>query len=116
MIIPLLVIFYGYVTDSNEFRAFKHAQEVAAKIVNSAEYVYSLGKPSQATVRINLPSYVVASSLSDREVLFNLTTSNGIAEAYQLSSVNLTGDLPKKEGVYYLTLVANENGVEISYK
>jgi uncharacterized protein (UPF0333 family) len=114
MTIPILIIYYSYTSDSSEAIAASQALQIARNVVDSSDSVYYLGKPSQTTLKLNFPNNIDSINLSNREVVFNMKTRNGIGEVIQLSSVNLSGSLPTSPGIHTVTLKAQDGYVEIS--
>lgn len=114
MTIPLLLIYYTYTSDSSDTVATSQAMQVARKIVDASESVYYLGKPSQTTLKLNFPDSIDSISLSSREVLFKVKTRNGVTDVVQISSVNISGTLPKSQGIHIITIRAEEGYVQIT--
>src|SRR3989344_6125805 len=104
--IPLIIIYYNYTADSSDEIASSQINYIARKIVDAAESVYSLGSPSQTSIKVYIPSQIKGASLDNREVLFNVSTRAGISEIVQVSSVELVGALPITEGIHTITLKA----------
>ena len=115
MTIPLLVIYYTYSSDSSDAFASNQALQIARSIVDSSESVYYLGKPSQTTLRLNFPDKIQSTTLSNREVVFKIKTQSGVSDIVQVSSVNISGNLPTKQGTYTLTIKAEDRYVQVSY-
>lgn len=116
MVIPLIILYYTYTLNSSDEIATSQIGLIANKIVDAAESVYFLGEPSQTTIKVYMPNKVAGTSLDNKEILFNISTKSGISEIVQISSVNLIGNLPVREGIYFITLNATSTGVIISYK
>jgi len=116
MIVPLIILYYTYITNSNDEIISSQVNQLAKGIVDSAESVYFLGEPSQTTLRIYIPNRIIGASLDNKEVVFNVSTKSGISQIVQVSSIDLMGKLPIGQGVYSLTLNATNAGVKISYK
>ena len=114
--IPLIVLYYNYTADSSDEIVISQITQIARKIVDIAESVYFLGKPSQTTIKVYMPRQVKGASLDSREVLFNVSAKSGVSEIVQVSSVNLTGNLPTGQGIYTITFKAGDAYVNISYK
>ena len=114
MTIPLLLIYYIYTSDSSDSVATSQALQIARKIVDSSESVYYLGKPSQTTLKVNFPDKIHSTNLSSREVVFKIKTTNGITDIVQISSVNMSGSLPKTQGIHVITVTAQDNYVQIT--
>jgi len=114
--IPLVVIYYTYTADSKEEIISSQLDQIARKIVDVADSVYSLGSPSQTTIKVFIPGQITGASLDNREVLFNLSTRSGTSGIVKVSSVDLTGELPITQGLFTITIKARTSDVEISYK
>src|SRR3989338_4413769 len=115
--IPLVLIYHSFVQDSSDEIISTQVQQIAQKIAHTAESVYYLGEPSQATLNINMPDMVVDVNLSaGYEIVFKIMTGSGTADIVQGSSVNITGSLPVNKSAYAITLVDKSGHVEASYK
>ena len=113
--IPLIVIYFSYSADSKDLVSTSQALQIARKIIDSAESVYYLGSPSQTTLKLNFPSGIVSTNLSNREIVFKIRTRNGVTDVAEVSSVNLSGNLPLTAGVHTVTLKAESGYVQVSY-
>jgi len=115
--IPLIIIYYDYTATSNDKIISAQIFQVAQKIVDTAESVYYLGEPSQTTLKVYIPDQVAQATIEqEREVVFKMETKAGISDIVQVSSVNITGALPTTQGIYYITVKAEEDQVLLSYK
>ena len=114
MTIPLLLIYYTYSSDSSDSVATGQAMQVARKIVDASESVYYLGKPSQTTLKLNFPDKIQFINVSNYEVVFKVKVTNGITDVVQVSSVNITGILPKSQGIHIITVKAQDGYVELT--
>lgn len=114
MLIPLIIIYHTYSSDTSESVAASQALQIARKIIDASESVYYLGKPSQTTVKLNFPDNIKLINLSNYEVIFKMKTKNGITEIVQISSVNITGNLPASQGIHVLTIKAEDKYVKVT--
>ena len=112
--IPLLVIYFSYSAQSKDIVATSQALQIARKIVDSAEPVYYLGKPSQTTLKLNFPDGIVSTNLSNREVVFKISTNSGVTDIVEVSSINISGNLPLTEGVHVVTVKAEDGYVQLT--
>ena len=112
--IPLLLIYYSYISDSSDAVAAGQAQEIARSLVDYSESVYYLGKPSQTTLKLNFPGNIQSTNLSNREVLLKIKTQSGVTDILQVSSVNLSGSLPATQGIHIITVKAQDGYVQIT--
>ena len=114
MTIPLLIIYYSYSFSSSESVALNQALQIARRIVDSSETVYYLGSPSQTTLKFNFPDGIAATNISGREVVFKMETRNGLTDVVQVSSINITGNLPTSQGVHIITIKAELGYVQVT--
>lgn len=114
MTVPLLLIYYTYSSDTNDSVAASQSLQISRKIVDSAESVYYLGKPSQTTLKLNFPDRIQSVNLTNREIVFKIKTKQGITDIVQTSSVNMSGSLPATQGIHVITIKAEEGYVQIT--
>ncbi len=112
--IPLLLIYYSYTSDSGDAVAAGQAMQIARSVVDSSESVYYLGKPSQTTLKLNFPSNIQSTNLSNREVLLRIKTQSGVTDVLQVASVNMSGSLPTTPGIHIITVKAQDGYVQIT--
>ncbi len=114
--IPLIMIYYDNVASSNEEIVSRQVNQISQKIVDAAETVYYLGEPSQTTLKVHIPAGVTEVTIGQKkEIIFRIRATTGISDIVQVSSVNITGSLPSTQGIYRITLKAQENEVLVSY-
>ena len=112
----MIIIYYDYTATSNDEIISRQIYQVAQKIVDEAETVYYLGEPSQTKIKVHIPNQIVAASIEqEKEVVFKMRTKTGISDIVQVSSVNITGNLPITQGIHYITIQAQEGEVLVSY-
>ena len=114
MTIPLLIIYYTYTSESSDRVATTQALGIARDIVDSAESVYYLGKPSQTTMKLSFPDKIRSITISNREIVIKVSTNYGIADVVQVSTVNITGSLPTSQGLYTVLVKAQDGYVQVS--
>ena len=114
MTIPLLLIYHTYTSDSSDTVATSQALQVARKITDASESVYYLGKPSQTTLKLNFPSNIESTNLSNKEVFFKIKTKSGLTDIVQVSSVNISGTLPTTQGIHIITIKAEDGYVQVT--
>ncbi|HLC49974.1 MAG TPA: hypothetical protein VJI97_00935 [Candidatus Nanoarchaeia archaeon] len=115
MALPLLIIYYNYSSDATEAVASGQAMQIARLIADSSESVYFLGSPSQTTLKLNFPDNIESTNLSNREVLFRMELREGrTTDIVQISSVNMSGTLPKTAGMHTVTILAQDGYVLVT--
>ena len=114
MTMPLLLIYYTYTSDSSDTVATSQALQIARNIADASDSVYYLGKPSQTTLKLNFPDGIYSTNLSSKEVVLRVKTKNGITDIVQISSVNMSGNLPTTKGIHIITIKADDGYVQIT--
>ena len=114
MTTPLLLIYYTYSSDSAESVATSQALQIARNIADATDSVYYLGKPSQTTLKLYFPDTIYSTNLSNREVVLKVKTKNGITDIVQVSSINMSGNLPTSQGIHVITVTAQDGYVQIT--
>lgn len=114
MTVPLLLIYYTYSSDTSDSVATSQALQIARKIVDASESVYYLGKPSQTTLKLSFPDKIKATKMENYEIIFNISTTQGIAEIVQVSAVNISGNLPTSQGIHIITIKAEDGYVKVT--
>ena len=114
MTIPLLLIYYSYAANSSDTVAASQALQIARKIVDASETVYYIGKPSQTTLKLSFPDKIASTNLSNYEVVFKIKTKDGVTDIVQVSSVNITGNLPISQGLHLITIKADDGFVKVT--
>lgn len=112
--LPLLLIYYTYSAETSDSVATSQANQIARKIVDASESVYYLGKPSQTTLKFNFPDRIASTNLSNKEVVFKIKTKSGVTDIVQVSSVNMSGNLPTSQGIHIITIKADDGFVQIT--
>ena len=90
---------------------FNQLENFANKVISSAEGVYYAGEPSQSTVQAYLPSGIQTAQVLSDQIVFYVTTSNGLTKISYASNVPLQGNLTTSEGIKIITIIAQTNSV-----
>jgi len=112
----LIPLFFIYSDQSSDFICRvdqEHAYIAGQQIADTAETVFYLGYPSQADVRVRLPTSMKAGTIANRELVFNVCNTNEV-EVIIPTSINMTGTLPSNGGIYVLQVENKGTYVEIS--
>lgn len=114
--VPLVYIYSSYTQRSTDEIISTQLLQIASNIADTSDEVFYLGSPTQKTFRIYLPDRVETAELNSTEVFFRARTSRGAYDIVQIASVNMTGSLPVRQGLYAITITAGDGNVQISYK
>ena len=113
---PLVVVYYLYTQSSTEELVASQLGKISREVVDSAEKVYYLGKPSQVSMRVYIPDDLEKAEISGRQFVLTMKTTDGPAEIVETSAVNISGSFPVTEGVYTLTIRAVDGYSNFSYR
>ena len=112
--IVLILLFQTYSQDTMDTIRMKQVDQLARKIIDSAEKVYYLGEPSKITIKANFPSNIKSANISSRELYFVMSTAQGDNELVYVTKVNITGTLPVGEGIREVYVESKGSYVQIS--
>jgi len=110
----LVLLFQTYSQETMDTIRMKQLDQVARKIIDSAEKVYYLGEPSKITVKANLPANVKSVHIGNKEIYFIVSTAQGDNELVYATKINVTGTIPVNEGIYEIKVESKGNYVQIS--
>ena len=62
-----------------------------------------------------MPSNILNTSVLNHEIVFRVSTRNGISENVKMTVANVTGQLPSNNGKYSITIQSKGDRVLINY-
>lgn len=90
IIVPVTYLFFKYSSESNAEIVDSQITKIGRNIIDTAEIVYFSGKGAKIVVEVNMPEGVDdIYILSNRELVFEVTTEIGETESVFFSSVNI---------------------------
>ena len=93
IIVPTIYLFFTYTRESNIKVVDSQIQSIGRSIINTAESIYYSGEHSKTILEFNMPDSVVdIKILSNRELVFIITTEFGDTDTVFFSSINITSD------------------------
>jgi hypothetical protein len=107
----LLFISYYYSRSIQDQIAMNQVDKLVKEIIDAAESVYYLGKPSLITIKATIPERVESINFANNEVTIVIRTKNGNTEISYVSSVAITGTLSTSPGIRYIKVEAEEGYV-----
>ncbi|MBW3017230.1 hypothetical protein KY316_02565 [Candidatus Woesearchaeota archaeon] len=113
VVLVLIVLFQTYSQETLDNIRMTQADQIARKIVDSAEKVYYLGEPSKITIKAHMPSNVKSITIGNNEIFFVLSTSQGDNEIGYVTNINISGSLPVNEGIYEISVESKGSYVEV---
>ncbi|MBI4739558.1 hypothetical protein HY772_08540 [Candidatus Woesearchaeota archaeon] len=111
LVITTFLVFFQYNQQNQTNIASAQADSLAKKLVDAAEEVYYLGKPSRNTVQVYMPSNVAVVNITSKELNIRIKTIGGISDVEQSSKVPLNGSISPTAGTKYIELTAADNYV-----
>ncbi len=114
IVLVLIVFFQSYSQETQDQIRMTQLHQLAKKLADSAEEVYYLGTPSKLTIKANIPPNVKKVTIGNNEIFFVLSTTQGDNEVGYVSKVNITGTLPKNEGIYEIVVESKGSYVLVS--
>ena len=112
--IPIIITFYLQSGDINDDINLNQVDQVARKVIDTAESVYYLGSPSKTTLKVYMPPHVKEVGILSRDLSFNITTQAGIINVVRTSNVNMTGNISEEPGIHHLEVRADPDIVRIT--
>jgi hypothetical protein len=112
--VPLILIFNTHSTEMNEQIIANQIDNIASKIVDSAESVYYLGESSKLTFRVQMPKKINAVSIGNNEVVFYVKKLGGVDHVVKYSTVPINGSISVKSGTYNVVVESRGDYVWVS--
>ena len=113
LIVPIIFISYSNASSIKQQIAENQANKVAKKIIDSAESVYYLGKPSKTTIKVYMPDKIENITIGNHEVVFKMRNQGDFTDVVRSTTINITGSLMVSEGLRYIEIQSFGNYVRI---
>ena len=114
VVLSVLGIALLYSSQIQDTIKFNQVDRFATKVTSSAESVFYSGDPARITITAYLPQGITQIRVQNKELIFNISTSNGPSVISYPSKVNLAGTISPSSGVRKLLIIANNTRVDIS--
>ena len=112
--IPLIIIFNSHSTEMNENIIANQVDNIASKIVDSAESVYYLGESSKVTFRVQMPKKINTITIGDNEVVFYVKKLAGVDEVVKYCPVPINGSISSQAGIHDIVVESKGDYVWVS--
>ena len=128
VIIPIVYFFYNYSVSQVDEVSMTQLNRMGNDILNNAESVYYMGKPSRITLDTNMPSGVKnITVLGSKELVFWATYNGKVSEVAFSSNVPIGGPYINETGtkcnyacysagLKHITLISQGENVSIVFK
>lgn len=114
IVIPMTIIYLTYSDQTEDQIVSNQVSNIAKKIGDTAESVYYLGEPSKTRIRAYFPDNINNISVAGYEIVFYVSTKNGIDEVVVSMPVNVTGTLTPTAGIHNIFIEAMGSYVQIT--
>lgn len=109
LLVALTPIFiYSLNISSTSMRATRSRAAVQT-IATAADNLYKLGG-GKTTITVNIPSGVESYLVENKTILLRLRIGDGYGDAFAVTDVNVTGELPITEGAHDIPVQMLSNG------
>lgn len=112
--IPLILVYNSQYKGTNQQITSNQADQLAQKIVDTAESIYYLGEPSKTTIKVYMPNYVQNITLGNGELVFYMDIAGGKDEVVKVSDVPINGTIDHASGIKYITMQSVGSYVNIT--
>ena len=118
IIVPVTYLFFKYSSESNAEIVDSQIIKIGRNIIDTAEIVYFSGEGAKIVVELNMPEGVDdIYILSNRELVFEVTTEIGETESVFFSSVDILiaedGDLTEIAGFGLKKIKIESEGTQV---
>ena len=114
LIVPMVMVFTTHSTEINENIIINQADNIASKIVDSAESVYYLGEASKSSFTVKMPKNIDSISIGNNEVVFFVRKSNGLDEIVKYCTVPINGTIATSQGIHQIVVESKGDYVWVS--
>lgn len=114
-----IALSYLYLGRTKTQIAINTINEIGNKIVSEAELIYFLGEPARTTISVYFPKNInaVIFKPSEKEIIFNVTTTKGMkVQLVYSSKVPINGTITKPEGRKTLLIKAEKTATGLIVK
>lgn len=128
VIIPIVYFFYNYSVSQMDEVSMTQINRMGNDILNSAESVYYMGKPSRVTLDTNMPPGVNGIYiLGTKEIVYNFTFRGKYSDIAFSSNVPIAGPYANETGtpcssacyspgLKHITMISEGENVSIVFK
>lgn len=115
-LIPLIILYFTQYEGTNEQIRSNQVDQVARKIIDSAESVYYLGDGSKTTIKVYMPSNIEDIKIGNNEVVFIMKTRQGLSEIVRSSLVDINGTIDDSLGIKSISIESRGGYVQVDSK
>jgi hypothetical protein len=110
--VPFIVKAQGSMVDIRTSSQILEARDSLNKIDSAAETVNAAGEPARRTFAVEIPDSTSNTTVADNYVRISINTSSGYVGLDRQFDFNVTGELPKEDGLYILSASAVNGSVD----
>ena len=128
IMIPIIYFFYSYSVRQVDEVAMTQLNRMGNDIINNAESVYYMGKPSRITLDSNMPGDVRnITIMGNKELVFKVTYKDTLSDVAFSSNVPIVGPYLNQTdtkcdsscyspGLKHITMISNGENVSIVFR
>ncbi len=113
MTVPIIALFYSQSHQIQEDVTDAQVEKIASELRDAANEVYYQGPPSKRTLKIYMPDNVENVSISNKNIIFKVSSTAGDYEIVKVADTNLTGDINSFSGIHNIEVKARLTDVKI---
>jgi len=113
-LVTILVVAFYYSSSLQDRIKINQIVNFADEIAKNAEAIYYAGEPSQVTIRPYMPEGVTGVLISNKDIVFNVTTLSGMTQVIPVCRVNVTGNISTSSGLKIIVIKALKDNVLIN--
>ena len=113
IVISVMGIALFYSSDIKDNIKISQLDRFSDKLISTSDSIFYAGEPSKIDIQIYLPEGVSQIDITNKDIIFNISTSKGMSVKGYQSKVNLKGSISTHAGIKNLLISANQTWVDI---
>lgn len=111
--IPLVVIFYDKMSETESAINFNQAEQIVNRIADNAQNIFYLGEDAKTTLKVTMPKHVTDFSIGNNEVVLVVQSKGKNTDIVAYTPVNVSGNVSFHPGTHYIILESRGSYVEV---
>lgn len=114
VVISILAISNYYSRQIEDTISTNQIDRIGKEVIDIAESMYYFGEPSKTTLKVFIPKGIKNITITQNELVFNVTTGSGLTEMAYSSAVPIEGNISRSYGLRYIKIEAKGGKVWIN--
>ena len=111
---PIWIYLFQVQLQMNDEFAISYAKNAAAQIAKKSDLVYSQRMDAKVKIEVYIPRGVEEINITGNEVNIRVNSRSGYVDVFATSIAQLQGNLPTNEGLYWVSLKAEGDYVNVT--